>query len=194
MSQPADLPLMSPEEFLAFEEAASQKHAYVAGRVYPWGDADQATGLAGASRRHNRLAARIIARLSPAADAAGCDIFGSDMLLRTPADVFYYPDLQVVCDPTDQLDRYTERPCVLVEILSERTKNVDRRAKLLVYRTLPSLQSYLIFAHDEPRCERHWRDPAGDWHIELIGEGGSTPFPCLGVSLTLLDICGTSAS
>jgi Uma2 family endonuclease len=81
-----------------------------------------------------------------------------------------------------------------VEILSERTKNVDRREKLLAYRALPSLQSYLILSQDEPRCERHWRDPAGDWHIELIGEGGSMPFPCLGVSLKLVDIYGTSAS
>ena len=68
---------MSIDEFLAFERAADRKHEFVDSCAYAWGD--QAVGLAGANRRHNRVLQRIAAQLENAAEAAGCDVFGPDM-------------------------------------------------------------------------------------------------------------------
>jgi Uma2 family endonuclease len=175
MSTAPELRLVSVEEYLASEEGADRKHEYVDGRVY---------ALAGAGRPHNRIAANIIIALGPRARARGCDVFGSDMLLRASPTVFYYPDVQVVCDPADQNDRYTERPCVVIEILSESTKDIDRREKLHAYLTMPSVEAYLIVQQDERRVERHWR-AAGAWQLELIADRGVVPIPWLELDLSL---------
>ncbi len=178
----AEQPL-SFEEFIDFERASAQKHEYVAGDVY---------ALAGAGRQHNRTAIRIIARLAGVADATGCEVFGSDMLLRAAneaGELGYYPDVQVVCDPADRHERYTERPCLIVEVLSDSTRRIDRGEKLHAYRRLPSLETYLVVWPNQRRVERHWRG-GQDWRLELILTEGVIPIPCLGTELSLDDMYG----
>jgi Uma2 family endonuclease len=46
-------------------------------------------------------------------------------------DVFYYPDLLVSYDASDRTRFWRERPCLVVEVLSEATARTDRREKLL---------------------------------------------------------------
>jgi Uma2 family endonuclease len=179
---PVERPL-SFEEFLEFEANADRKHEYVAGYIY---------ALAGAQRQHNLIAARIIGRLLAPTEARGCQVLGSDQLVKAPTDVGdvgYYPDVQVVCDPTDRHERYTERPCTIVEILSDSTKRVDRGEKLEAYTRIPTLEAYLIVWQDERRVERHWREN-DVWHLELIIGDGVVPFPCVGAELSLDDIYG----
>ena len=179
---PVERPL-SFEEFLELEATADRKHEYVAGYIY---------ALAGAQRRHNRIAGRIFGRLEQAAEARGCEALGSDQLVKVAADVGevgYYPDVQVVCDPTDQHERYTERPCIIVEVLSESTKRVDRGEKLEAYRRIPALETYVLVSQDERRVERHWREGEA-WHLEVLIGDGVVPFPCVGVELSLDDIYG----
>ena len=81
---PASEPeLMTEADYLAFEDASEAKHEFVDGHVYDWpGYEYDAQGLAGASRAHNRLQTRLVRLLGPAADAANCEVFGSDMRLR----------------------------------------------------------------------------------------------------------------
>jgi len=179
---PVERPLTF-DEFLALEAEADWKHEYVAGFLY---------ALAGAGRRHNAAAARILVRLGLRAEAHGCQAYGSDMLVKAETDVGevgYYPDVQVVCDPSDQHDRYNERPCIIVEVLSESTRRVDRGEKLQAYTRIASLQAYLIVSQNERRVERHWRQ-GDDWHLELIIGEGVIPLPCIGGELSLDDIYG----
>jgi Uma2 family endonuclease len=107
-------------------------------------------------------------------------------------DVGYYPDVQVVCDPTDQHQRYTERPCIIVEVLSDSTRRIDRGEKLETYTRIPSLQAYLVVWPDQRRIERHWRQDEA-WHVEVVVGDGRVPFPCAGVALSLDEIYGPGA-
>jgi len=183
---PIERPL-SFDEFLAQEAAADRKHEYVAGYVY---------ALAGAGRQHNLIAARIIGRLLGPAEARRCQVFGSDMLIRAAndmGDVGYYPDVQVVCDPTDQHRLYTERPCIIVEVLSDSTRRLDRGEKLETYTRIPSLQCYVIVWPDQRRVERHWRQ-GEEWHLDLVVGDGVVAWPCIDIELSLDDIYGRSVS
>jgi Uma2 family endonuclease len=180
------------DEFLAFEETGELKHELVVGFLYPWGETDPASGLAGASRRHNRIGFRIARLLGEAADRADCDVFGSDMLLRISDRLAYYPDVQLVCDPTDQHERYTERPCLIVEVLARRTARLDRGEKLTVYRRIPTLRAYLIVHQDRRLVERHWRDDEdAAWSEEDI-TSGEVPTPCINTALSLQAIYARS--
>jgi Uma2 family endonuclease len=155
---------LSVEEYLALETATGLKHEYVLGQVY---------ALAGASEDHNRIALNIAAALLPAARAAGCRVVGSDQKLQPGKDLYYYPDVQVLCDPTDDDPLVKRRPCVIVEVSSERTEAIDRREKLLVYRGIPSLFMYLIVAQDRREVTVHFRDAAGVWQTRQA-EGAET--------------------
>jgi Uma2 family endonuclease len=183
MTTAADERSLSFEEFLDSECASTQKHEYVAGYIY---------ALAGAGRQHNWIAALILGRLLEPALSKGCQILGSDMLLRASTDageLGYYPDVQLVCDPADRHQRYIERPCMIVEVLSDSTRRIDRGEKPNAYRRLPSLQTYLLVWPDLRRVEHHWRD-GQEWRLELIVGKGVVPIPCLDVELTLDDVYG----
>ncbi len=170
------VPSLSIDEYLCLEEESAFKHEYVAGEIY---------ALAGASERHNRIATNILAQLWNAAGDGGCRVYGSDMRLRIGDDAVYYPDVQVVCDPTDSEEQYTSSPCVVVEVLSPSTQSIDKREKLLAYRRLSSLRAYVIVYRDQMRVMRYWRDKDGTWWDAEVQDQGLVIFPCPDVTLTL---------
>jgi Uma2 family endonuclease len=189
--------VMTEAEYLAFEEASDTKHEFVDGHVYDWPGYDfDAQGLAGATRAHNRLQRRLLQSLGPPADAAGCEVFGSDMRLLVrlrrrgrQTRRYYYPDAMVLCDQELRADEgddelHVTRPCVLIEILSQRSVRTDQTEKLEIYQRLPSVQAYLIVHQRQRRVERHWRDADGTWQVETI-TSGSVPIPCVGFDLPL---------
>src|SRR5437870_3519929 len=98
---------LSVEDYLKLERSSGVKHEYVLGQVY---------ALAGATEDHNRIALNIAAALLAAARATGCRVVGSDQKLEAGDHLYYYPDVQVLCDPTDNDPLLKRRPCVVAEV------------------------------------------------------------------------------
>jgi Uma2 family endonuclease len=99
-------------------------------------------------------------------------------------DVFYYPDLMVCCDPSDDHPYYRERPCLLVEILSESTERIDRREKWMAYTQIPSLQGYLILSRERTQASLCRRD--ADWRGVHVDEPDQRlDLPCVELAPTL---------
>ncbi len=121
--------------------------------------------------------------LRPHALAKGCRLFVSDMKLKVSPRTFYYPDLMAVC-AEDPHPYYKERPCLLVEVLSESTEAIDRREKLWRYREIPSLEAYLLVDARARRVEGYFRQGEG-WLYRLWEEEGEVEVPCLGARLSL---------
>ena len=169
---------LSVEEYLALEQVTGLKHEYVLGQIY---------ALAGASEDHNRIALNIAAALLPAARSTGCRVVGSDQKLQPGNDLYYYPDVQVLCDPTDNDRLVKRRPCIIVEVSSEGTEATDRREKLLVYRGISSLRLYLIVAQDRREVTVHFRDAAGVWETRQAFGMDSIEIGCLGEYVLSLD-------
>ena len=152
---------ISPEEYLEGELLAEFKHEYVAGQVH---------GMAGASRDHNLIAANMSGNLWNHRRGKRCTVFTSDMKVKIPrewADAYYYPDVSVGCDPTDQARYFLERPSLIVEVLSPDTSHIDRREKRLAYRAIPSMQLYLILEQDRIAATVLRRSPEG-WREEQL--------------------------
>lgn len=93
----------------------------------------------------------------------------------------------VACGPEPR-DQYAETaPCLLVEVLSRGTANIDRHAKYAAYTALSSLHTYLIAEQTERRVYAYQRQ-GESWKLtEYVGEG-VIPLPCLGMELTLDEI------
>lgn len=167
---------LSVEEYLKLEETSQIRHEYVGG-----------------TSRHNVIAGNLFALLWNAARGGPCRVYGSDMLLSASEEVFYYPDVTVVCGDEEAGDEalYQVAPCLVVEVTSPSTEATDRREKMLACRHIPSLRAYLIVAQEGLRVERHWRDDAGRWwQAEAVGPEGVVPVPCPEVELTLAQIYG----
>lgn len=169
------------------EEASPDKHEYVAGEVFLVRGGD-VHGLAGATERHNRIAMNVAWRLGAAAHGGPCRVYGSDMLLRIDDTTVYYPDIQVICDPTDTEQQYKTRPCLIVEVLSPSTTSIDRREKLLAYKSLESLEAYLIVWSDKRRCLLYYRAEERKWFSATYGASHDLRIPCPELRLTLDEI------
>jgi Uma2 family endonuclease len=177
--KPHKLPTV--EEYLALEEESTVRREYVAGMIY---------AHASGTSRHNAIAANVLAALWNAARDGPCRVYGSDMRLRAAEDVFYYPDVMVVCGDNEAGDGalYQHAPCLIVEFTSPSTESIDRREKAFTYRKIPTLQTYLIVDQDRRWVERHWRDENGEWRQGGVTDQGFVPIPCPETRLSLNEI------
>ena len=171
---------MTVEEYFRFEEGSQVRHEYVSGELY---------AMSGATLRHNAIVANIGTRLLAAAGDGPCWVVMNDMRVQASHDVYYYPDVVVICVPMAELDTTATEPCMVVEVTSPSTARIDRGEKLTAYKKLPSLRAYLIVDHRRRRVERHWRAGPDDvWQREEIVLEGRVPAPCVDVDLTLDEI------
>lgn len=159
-------PRYTAADYLEGEVHSTVRHEFVDGEIY---------AMAGAGEAHNLIAGNVFARLRSAVRGGPCRVFISDMKLHVAAwNAFYYPDVMVVCnaaDATHSNTHYKESPCVIVEVLSDSTAGIDRREKLLAYRTLESLREYVLIAQDQRQIDVYRRAPDGSWLLESLGDG-----------------------
>lgn len=176
MSALAMSPRLSVEDYLAREEIGDVRHEYIAGEIY---------AMTGASRVHGLIAMNLGAFLRPLLRGGDCQAFISDMKVRLEIagdEVFYYPDLVMSCDPDDRASDYCQAPCLVVEILSPKTRRIDRREKFLAYTSMASLGGYLLVSQDLRQVELFRRER--DWQPEVF-RGGAVPLCCLDEALPL---------
>jgi Uma2 family endonuclease len=147
--------------------------------------------MAGTSVRHNQIALNIAVALLAQLKGGPCQVLFADVKLHIPYhrdDLFYYPDLMVCCDPTDAHSHYRERPCLLVEVLSESTRGIDTREKFIAYTQIDSLQGYLIV--EQGRIGASLLRRADDWQAERYeGDNARLSLPCAGgLELVLAEV------
>lgn len=172
-------PLMSLDEYLAFEERSPVRHEYVAGEVY---------AMSGATTRHNLITLNITRHLHQAARARGCRVFATDVKLRAAADRIYYPDVILACGTAAQVELIVEQPTLIVEVTSASTRATDRREKLDAYRRIPSLRLYLIVDQRRRHVFVYTRESSGAWsRLEVHGDG-EIPIPILETTLRTADV------
>lgn len=166
------------EQYLEFEQTAQERHEFVDGQLF---------AMAGGSDPHSRLSVRLGAYFEFANSEEACRTYDSNMKLRTPGGEGYYPDLMVVCDSQDNHRYYKTRPCLLVEVLSDRTEAIDRGEKLRNYCKIETLQAYVLLSQDEPRAEIFRRGEDG-WRYEVIEANGVMRLPCVNLEVSLHDL------
>jgi len=175
-------PFITVEEYLEGELHSAVRHEYIGGAVH---------AMAGASREHNLISGNLYTALDRHFGAhSPCTPFVQDFKVRLlihEEHIFYYPDVVVTCDPRDTERYYLRFPRLIIEVLSEATEATDRREKLLAYRTIPTLEEYVLVAQDRVDVTLHRRadgwQPAG---FTALTE--SVRLESVGLSLTVADI------
>ena len=171
------LPYLSPDEYLAIEREAEFKSEYYGGRTY---------AMSGGTWPHSLLASNLNFQLRSEIGQRRCFVFSSDLRVCTPGGLYTYPDISVVCgEPVlkDNRKDILTNPTLIVEILSKSTEAHDRGFKFAQYRSIESLQEYVLVSQTEPRVECFRRGAEGVWtlhetlgmeavvHLESVGCG-----------------------
>ena len=148
------------------EAGSPIRHEYANGDIF---------AMAGASVAGNHVAANILTHLRTALRGTPCAAFGSELRLATPSGLYTYPDVMVISGPptlvSGRPDTVTN-PALLVEVLSEATRDYDRGEKLVAYQAIPTLRELLLVEQDAVAVERIHRTAAGTWLREGGGAAG----------------------
>ena len=176
MSTPAYCLPLDVDDYLRGEQDSPIRHEYVAGQTF---------AMAGADEAHNRIAGNLFFHLRAGTRGTPCAVFINDMKVRVMAcDAFYYPDVMLSCEPGDRKALYKADPCLIAELLSPSTESIDRREKLIAYRTLPSLRYYLLVAQDRRWVQVYTRHAEGGWR-QTVHEDGALTLDCGGLTLEM---------
>ncbi|MFN7660002.1 MAG: Uma2 family endonuclease [Dolichospermum sp.] len=173
------------EEYLELEQTSDIRHEYFAGEVF---------AMAGGSKEHNIISGNVYSRLRSRLRGSSCNVFMSDMKVRINLanenqTIFYYPDVIVSCDTEDQDRYFLNYPCLIIEVLSPSTETIDRREKLLNYRSLASLKEYVLISQDQVKVEVYRQDEKRNWTIQtLINRDDKLHLDSVGLILEMTDI------
>ncbi len=151
---------ITPAEYLEQENQAQEKTELIEGKLFPMG---------GASINHNRLTSKLTALLSLALEDWDFEVFASDMRVwLSVIDSYVYPDVVVIeGEPIFAEDNHMEltNPCFIAEVLSPSTARYDKKARFDLYKTLPTLQEYLILPQTNQKIELYRRLNEHQWLI-----------------------------
>ena len=147
-------------EYLSMDRNSSEKHEFAFGEIYAMG---------GASARHVEIVGNIVSELRNHLRQRPCRVYSTDLRLCVDADRRYtYPDVVVVCGQPrflgDELDTLLN-PDLIVEVLSESTRNYDRGDKFQQYRGIPSFREYLLVDQAKAHVERYTKQKDGTWSL-----------------------------
>lgn len=155
-SQPK--PQLTPQEYLAWERQQATRHEFFDGEIF---------AMTGASREHNLVCGNAFATLHAQLRGKPCELYNNDMRVKVSETGMYtYPDIAAACADPQFEDADVDtliNPALIIEVLSDSTEQYDRGAKFQHYRTLPSLQDYLLIAQTECQVEHYVREASSRW-------------------------------
>jgi Uma2 family endonuclease len=186
MSMPAETRRRySVEEYLAMEEKSPEKHEYRDGEI---------VAMAGGTENHSLICINITATLRNALRNKPCRVYDSNLRVAIPRDRrFVYPDGFVICGPSafhpQAPNSAVTNPKLIVEVLSDSTEAYDRGEKFTRYRTIESLEEYVLVDQKSAHVEVFFRQNDGTWLLTpAAGVESTVHLRSLDVSLALAEV------
>ncbi len=176
--------IFSLAEYFAQEDQVEHRSEFYQGEIF---------AMAGGTPNHNRLAGNVYTSLRSALRGKPCAPFMADVrLLVKRRQLYTYPDVMVVCGSLQYAPGRNDtvtNPALIVEVLSPSTEAYDRGKKFEFYRTIDSLQEYILVDQGRMYVERHRPLGLGRWEMTAF----ETPedvlaLASIGVELTLAGI------
>jgi len=167
-------PYSLPEDkYLNGELSCEFKNEYINNIVYPMPDI---------AVDHNRITSNTMMNLHR--KNPNYDVFNSMMKLKIGND-YFYPDVGCYLEDKESSD-YQTLPIVLVEIISDESKEHDLIFKLAAYKTIPSLQEYIILEVDT--CCMHVYKKADNWQESRYFLGDTAYIEAIDLNILVEDV------
>jgi Uma2 family endonuclease len=170
----------TPEEYLQLEAMSAIKHEYKQGLVF---------AMAGAKKAHVGIVSNLSGLLfNHLRGVEDCAAYATDIKVKFLAgNGYYYPDLAVTCDEQDQglNSVFIEYPKLIIEVLSDSTEAFDRGDKFEDYKTIPTLEEYVLVHQKQILVERFWRRSNGLWLAQTYLPGEKVEFASIGLTFPI---------
>lgn len=155
--------LLSREAYLQQEQQTGLKYEFLDGQIY---------AMAGGTFNHARIAGNFFASLRQHLRTKPCQPMNSDLRVHTPSGLDTYPDVSVYCNTPELSDNQTTllNPILLVEVLSPSTRNYDRSSKFAHYRSIVSLQDYVLIDPESVLIEHYHRLKQNEWLLRVYSQ------------------------
>ncbi len=175
---------LTPEEYLEFERKSQEKHEYFNGEIF---------AMSGAKRNHNKVSTNLSGLVWQHLKGKNCESYSNDMRVFVPKTGLYtYPDVVVACGEPQFKDNVFDtllNPILLIEVLSDSTEGYDRGKKFQHYRSIESLQEYILVSQSEARVEKYVKTGDGFWLLsEAVGVDSEIEFSSIECRIALAEI------
>ena len=178
-------------DYLTAEALTIEKHEYLNGLVYllHW---DPVTNMAGASDAHVKITGNAHYALKAHLRGTGCSLYMSDMRLKIDSrdKAYFYPDVMVTCHPEDRQHTTTKyAPILIIEVLSDSTKDYDKGGKFDTYRLLTSLREYVLIDPKQYLVQVFRLNEHQRWELfSFEGTDSIVEFTCVGLACPIADL------
>ncbi|MGB8697777.1 MAG: Uma2 family endonuclease [Thermosynechococcaceae cyanobacterium] len=167
----------TPEDYLALELHAEERHEYLDGAIVP---------MTGGTPEHNRISGNLYIALSLALKQKPYEVFHVDQRLWVPQrNLYTYPDVMVLPKPFELQTGRTDtvlNPFFIAEVLSNATQDYDHGEKFASYRTIPSFQGYLLINQYRIHVEHYRKTAVNQWLFQEYDD------PSIMLSLTPFEL------
>ncbi|MBD2612013.1 MAG: Uma2 family endonuclease [Nostoc sp. ZfuVER08] len=174
----------TPEEYLELEEKAEYKNEYKDGEIIP---------MTGGTTNHNKIALNFCRKFPLTVQDQAYDIYIGDVKLAIPRyRIYTYPDVMVIKGkPIYEGTSKTiiTNPSLIVEVISNSTKNYDKTDKFKYYRSIPIFQEYIMIDQYSFSVEQFAKQTEGQWIFkEYEGEEAVLVLDSIDFQISLRDI------
>ena len=179
----------SAEEYLELEVNSEERHAYLDGEIVL---------MSGGTPDHNKITLNLSATLNFALKRQSYEVYVTDQRLWIPSlRIFTYPDVMVMAEPiafaegrrADRLRRDTlTNPLLIAEVLSKSTRSYDKDEKFAAYRTIPSLQEYVLIDQYRLHVEQYCKTETGKWLFSETDGDATLQLAAIAFQISLSDL------
>lgn len=177
MGKAAPNPIFTSVDYLAWEAGQSQRHEFLDGEVF---------AMAGAEDRHVTVAGNLYIALRQHLSGSPCRTYMSDMRLHVAAaNSYFYPDVLVTCSALDLVSAMVKtEPKLIAEVLSPGTAAYDRGVKFSHYRSLASLEEYVLIDLDTRSTDCYRKGADGLWVLHPFARDESVSLASVALELS----------
>jgi Uma2 family endonuclease len=168
-------------DFLIWDETQTIRHEYFHGDVF---------AKAGGSDNHATVILNVAIAVRQALKGTPCRVLTQDVKLHVEkANSYFYPDVFVTCSEKDAKERLIKsEPKLVVEVLSPSTTAFDRGHKFEAYRTLPTLQEYVLIDPEAQTAEVYRRSSNEEWILRAFPAGQGLVLQSVDLSISATDL------
>jgi Uma2 family endonuclease len=174
----------SPQEYLELEVNSEIRHEYINGLII---------AMTGGTPNHNQLALNFSGTLNYLLKRQPYQVFVTDQRLWIPSrKIHTYPDIMVVKNPLEYEEGRKDtlvNPVMIAEVLSKSTKGYDRDEKFAAYRTITTLQEYILIDQYTMHIEQYCKTNNNQWIFSEFTDGNiNLNLASISCQMTLSDI------
>jgi Uma2 family endonuclease len=148
----------TPEEYLTLEEKATEKHEYRDGEI---------ALMPGGTTNHNQIAGNFYKQFPLKIQNQDYYVYINDVRLWIAQyRIFTYPDVMVIKGKPMYEGKGTSNvtnPLIIVEVLSQSTRDYDRTDKFQYYRSIPEFREYILIDQYRFYVSQYFKQEDGKW-------------------------------